>query len=56
MEIEETDEVVAERFEQQAFLLLVKSAELWERAEETARWLGALSDLADGVVEAVRDR
>lgn len=52
--LENNEEAIAERFEQQAFLLLVKSADLWERVEATARWMDAITDIATSVADAAR--
>ena len=51
--LENSDAALDERFEQQAFLLLVKSADLWERVAAAERWMGAIADIATTVADAV---
>lgn len=49
--IENIDTAVTERFDQQAFLLMVKSTTLWEHIEATARWMDAITDIATTVAD-----
>ena len=51
--VEDSPEVIAGHFDQTAFLIMVKAAELWQRVETAARWAEALHGLAESVADTV---